>query len=171
MEDINGLLEHFKIKPTYVVLNTIHIILKNNGYRDIPKVQFLEPNGSVCKNSIDDYCCEIEKLINSGHNSGHNSGSKSGSKSGHNSGSKTGSKPGSKIEDKRKNYKEIHMFQESSMLPQNVYISEKKDEEKMEDDYVEEDITSSSESENSVDTGPEEGYDIYEENEEDEFSE
>lgn len=61
------------------------------------------------------------------------------------------------------------------MLPHNVYVSEKGDEEKLEDNYVEDDVTSASESENSMNSEleeQEEGYeiDMYDDDES-EFSE
>jgi hypothetical protein len=141
--EISRLLEHLKIKPTYVVLNTIYVTLKNYGYRDIPRIHFSE---TIDKKVIVDYCSEIEEIIQT--------------------------EPDSE-EKKKSSSKEIHMFQESSMLPQNVYVSEKGDEEKLEDNYIEEDVTSASESENSAGSEieeQEEGYDVYEENEDEEFS-
>ncbi len=134
MIEVSRMLEHLKIKPTYAVLNMIYISLKNYGYQDIPRIQFLELTNIIDKKMIIDYCKEIEELI----------------------------KTEPMHEEKKKNFsKEVHMFQESSMLPQNVYVSEKRDEEKLEDNYVEGDITSASESENSVGSeidDQEEGY-------------
>ncbi len=142
--EISRLLEHFKIKPTYVVLNTIYITLKNYGYRDIPRIQLTD--NVIDKNIILNYCNEIEELIQT--------------------------KPDA--EEKKKNTsKEVHMFQESSMLPQNVYVSEKGDDEKQEDNYIDGDVTSVSESENSAGSeleDQEEGYNVYEEDEDEEFS-
>jgi len=150
---ITRMLEHIKIRPTYILLNTVYIILKNYGYKDIPRLIFSEfvPNaiGSniLEQNAIFKYCKDIEELIKKN--------------------------PNPDQEDKKKNIsKEIHMFKESSMLPQNVYVSEKGDEEKFEDNYIEEDVTSETESENSLGSEleqEEEGYEIYEENDE-EFS-
>ena len=143
---ISRLLEHLKIKPTVVVLNTIFIILKNFDYKDVPRIQFTE-RGILDKNTIDNYCKEIEELIKT--------------------------EPDKEDTKKKSSSKEIYMFQESAMLPQNVYVSEKGDDEKLEEDYVEDNVSTSSESENSVGSEleeQEEGYEIYEENDSDEFS-
>ncbi len=143
--DVSRLLEHLKIKPTYTTLNTIYITLKNHGYQDIPKVRFYDLC-TIDKKIITNYCKEIEELIET--------------------------EPD--LEERKKNSsKEVHMFQESSMLPQNVYVSEKGDEEKLEDDYIDENVTSATESENSAGSEQEEqeeGYDVYEENNEEEYS-
>jgi hypothetical protein len=143
-ENITNLLEHFKVRPSYASVNTIYAILKGNGYKNIPK---LETSDNIVTNeSIKNYCNQIEKLMNT------------------------------EIiqEDKKKNVsKEVYIFPESSMLPKNVYIFEKTDEEKLEDNYVEDDLTSLSESENSINSEieeQEEGYQIYEDDS-DQFSE
>jgi hypothetical protein len=145
---IQRLIEHFKIRPTYVVLNTIYISLKNYGYRDIPRIQYSEINANIIdKKIIDEYCREILELIEY--------------------------EPENEDTKKKNSSKEVHMFQESSMLPQNVYVSEKGDEEKIEDNYINEDITSASETENSVNSDideQEDGYEIYEDNDSGEFS-
>lgn len=146
---ITRLLEHFKIRPTVVVMNTIYITLKNHGYKDIPNVQFTEPGSNILdRKTILKYCNEIEMLIKND--------------------------PDKEISKKKNFSKEIHIFPESSVLPQNVYVSEKGDEEKLEDYYVEEAITTASETEDSVISEleeQEEGYEIYEEDDSDEFSE
>lgn len=138
---IYRLLEHLKIRPTTVVLNTIFITLKNCGYKDIPRIQFPESGSNILdKNVILDYCQEITKLIDT--------------------------EPESEETKKKNSIKEIYMFQESSMLPQNVYVSEKGDDEKLEENYIDDDVTSTSETENSVGSeieDHEEGYEIYEE--------
>jgi hypothetical protein len=137
---ITRLLEHLKIRPTYIVLNTIYVTLKNFGYKEIPKIQYSENNSNIIdKKIIENYCEQIKSLI----------------------------KLDPIIEDtkKKNSSKEVHMFQESSMLPQNVYVSEKGDEEKLEDHYIDDDGTSISESENSLNSDldeQEEGYEIYE---------
>lgn len=146
---IPRLLEHFKIRPTVVVLNSIFVTLKNHGYKDVPRIQFPESGSNLLdKKTIDNYCEEIKEMISH--------------------------EPDKEDTKKKNSSKEIHMFQESSMLPQNVYVSEKKDEEKLEENYVEDDVTteSESESENSVgsELEQEEGYEIYEENDSAEFS-
>jgi hypothetical protein len=149
---ISRLLEHIKIRPTHVVLNTVYITLKNYGYRDIPRIQYPESVGVIGSNVIDrkiilNYCKEIEKLVETD--------------------------PENEDSRKKNSTKEIHIFQESTMLPQNVYVSEKGDEEKVEDNYVEEDVTTASETENSANSEleeQEEGYEIYEENDSEEFS-
>jgi len=146
--EINRLLLHLKTKPTHFILNTIYIILKNNGYNDIPRLHLFDCN-FIDRKVILNYCKEIEYII----------------------------QKGSEVEERKKNSttKEIYMFPESSMLPQNVYVSEKKDEEKLEENYIEEDISSESESENSAGSEfeyQEEGYDVeFYDGEESEFSE
>ena len=68
------------------------------------------------------------------------------------------------------------MFEESSFLPKNVYVSEKDNEEKLEDNYNIDDVTSASESEKSEsekeeeEIQEEEGYEFYKEEENDSFS-
>lgn len=144
------LTEHFKIRPTYIVLNTLYALLKNKGYKDIPKLQFIESSSNLLdKNSIIKFCEEIKNIIKN---------------------------EADKEDNKKKNSKEIYMFRESSLLPQNVYVSEKRDDDKLEDNYTEDNITSSSESENSVlseiEEEQEQGYDIdVYDNDSDEFSE
>ncbi len=140
---INRMIEHFKIRPTHIILNTIYITLKNYGYVDIPRIKYSESN-IVDKQIINKYCKEIMFLIKS--------------------------EPENKVGSKKNYSKEIHVFKESCMLPQNVYVSEKTDEEKLDETYIDNDITSISESENSINSDPEEeGYEIYEEDS-DQFS-
>jgi hypothetical protein len=144
---ISRLLEHFKIKPSVVVLNTIFIALKNYGYKDIPRLQF-DISNILSKETILNYCKEIKELIEN--------------------------EPEKEDQKKKSSSKDIHIFQESTMLPQNVYVSEKGDEEKLEDIYIEDNVTTATESENSADSEleqEEEGYEIYEENDSEEFSE
>lgn len=134
---INRFIEHFKIRPTYTIQNNIFISLKNHGYKDIPKLE--NTSNTVDKKSIDEYCKKIKNLIET--------------------------EPDIEDPKKKNTSKEVYMFQESSMLPQNVYVSEKKDEEKLEETYID-DITSVSESENSAisEIEEEEGYEIFENN-------
>lgn len=144
---IGRLIEHFKVKPTYLTVNHIHIILKNNGFKNIPHVDFTRDNFINTEN-INKYCSSIILLLNTE----------------------------LVIDDhRRKTYKGSFIFDESSMLPQNVYYSEKNDEDKVEDNYLDEDdITSMSESEKSVNSEAgekeEEGYEIYDDDS-DKFSE
>lgn len=154
---ITRLLEHLKIRPTTIVLNTIYITLKNYGYKDIPKIQFTETqfSGSLSESGhtisldrkmISKYCEEIKELIKY--------------------------EPEKDEHKKKSSSKEVHIFPESTMLPQNVYVSQKGDEEKLEDNYVDEDITTASETEDSIISEleeQEEGYE-YEENDDSEFS-
>ena len=147
---VSRLLEHFKIRPTHVVANTIYVILKNYGYKDIPTIQFMESGSNLLtKNVVCKYCKDIEELI--------------------------AYEPDIEDTKKKASSKEVFIFQESNMLPHNVYVSEKGDEEKLEDNYVEDDVTSASESENSMNSEleeQEEGYeiDMYDDDES-EFSE
>ena len=147
---ITRLLEHFKIRPTVIVLNTIFITLKNYGYKEIPRIHFPESGSNILdKKTILNYCKEIMDLIENDPDDDDDDPKKKGSS------------------------KEIHIFQESTTLPQNVYVSEKGDEEKLEDIYVEDNVTTASETENSVGSEleqEEEGYEIYEENDSEEFS-
>lgn len=132
---VSRLLEHFKIRPTYVVANTIYVALKNQGYKDIPTLPLEESNiltkGVICK-----YCREIEELLRT--------------------------EPDIEDTKKKTSSKEVFIFQESNMLPHNVYVSEKGDEEKLEDNYIEDDVTSASESENSANSDLEEQEEGYE---------
>jgi len=145
--EISRLLAHLKIRPTFVVLNTIYIALKNYGYKEIPRIQLSEHESNILDQKIImNYCIEINKMMEF--------------------------EPESE-ERKKNSLKEVYMFQESSMLPQNVYVSEKGDEDKIEDNYTEDEITDTSESENSINSEQEqeeEGY-FYEENDSDQFSE
>jgi hypothetical protein len=145
--EITRLLEHAKIRPTNIIFNTVFIILKNYGYKDIPRIQFPESGTNVIeKYVITDYCKKIINMLEY--------------------------EPDDEDAKKKNSSKEIHMFQESSMLPQNVYVSEKKDEEKLEEHYANDDVTTASESENSAGSElEEEGYEIYEANDSDGFSE
>lgn len=144
---IPRLLEHLKIRPTCTVLNMIYIILKNHGYKNIPTIQYSESENYITKKIINTYCNDIENIIKN--------------------------KP--VIEDqKKKTSKEVYMFQESNMLPQNVYVSEKGEEEKLEENYLDDDVTDTSESENSVNSEieeQEEGYEIYDDDDSGDFSE
>jgi hypothetical protein len=137
--DMERLLEHFKIRPTLITLNTIHMKLKNAVYKDIPKIK-IASNNILTKQVILDYCKQINDLISN--------------------------KPSISLPiEKHKNTNQVHMFTESSLLPKNVYVGEKQD-----DDY-DVDIQSVPESEHSnsdeelVDDG---GY-VYDEDSE-EFS-
>jgi hypothetical protein len=141
------LLEHFKIRPTYVVLNTVYITLKNYGYKDIPTIQ-IEGSNILTRDAISKYCQDVLDLIKT--------------------------KP--ELEDGKKKFsaKEMFIFPESNMLPHNVYVSEKRDDE-IEDNYIEDDVSSGSETENSANSEieeQEEGYeiDVYEDDQS-EFSE
>jgi len=147
-DQISRLLEHFKIRPTYITLNTVYMVLKNHGYRNIPRIHFSETSQNVVDaGAVREYCKSIETLVKLG--------------------------PIPEDPKKKNSSKEVHMFQESSMLPQNVYVSEKRDEEKLEDNYVEDGVSSVSGSETSVNSeaeDQEEGYVIYEDDDSDQFS-
>lgn len=146
-EQICPLLEHLKIRPTYLVLNIIHIILKNKGYKDIPKIKYIDKNIITLEN-INNYCEDVMRILKD---------------------------DPIKEEIKKKNYtKEVHIYKEATLLPRNIYISEKKEEDKIEEDYTDNDITSESESENSLCSDidkQEEGYEIYEDDDSEDFSE
>lgn len=151
-EEVNRLLEHFKTKPTHVVLDNIYVMLKNNGYTNIPLIEFIETNDSnivvpnvLNNDSIEKYCNTIRQYI-------------------------TNFRP--EQEDKRKSSKEVYVFPESNMLPKGVYLFEKKEEEKTDDNYIDNDIELSSESENSVsEIEEQEGYDFVDDDDDDDFSE
>lgn len=144
---VGRLVAHFKIKPTYLTANHIYIVLKNNGFRNIPRVEYTHDN-FIDTNNVNKYCSSIISLLDT------------------------------KMvidEGRRKTYKGSFIFGESSMLPQNVYFSEKNDDDKIEDNYLDDDdITSLSESEKSVNSEvgekEEEGYEVYD-NDSDQFSE
>jgi hypothetical protein len=145
---VNRKLVHIKVRPTYANINNLLVYLKNLGYQDIPKIH--SENCYINKEAINTFCDKIQEIIKYEPNSC----------------------------DKKKNHtsKEVFMFQESSLLPKNVYVSEKDNEEKLEDNFVDNDISSVSESENSEnsekeDHPEEEGYEFYAEVSEDEFSE
>lgn len=153
--DIHQALEHFKIRPTNVILNTIYISLKNEGYKNIPSIKFIGA-GLVTKETIDNYCQEIENLIKK--------------------------EPEKEIEVRKyQSSKDIHTFKESAFLPKNVYVQENDDDidiEGLDDDIDIEGLDDESEETTSTvydvssvysdqDLGNE-GYEIYDS---DEFSE
>ena len=154
MEDTTHLvrrkLVHIKVRPTYANINNLSVCLKNLGYQDIPKIQSESCNNwNINREAILNFCEKIEEII----------------------------KHEPYVCDRKKNHtsKEVFMFQESSLLPKNVYVSEKDNEEKLEDNFIDNDISSisESESENSEkedQPDEEEGYEFYAEVSEDEFS-
>jgi hypothetical protein len=156
--DLDKLLEHFKIKPTYMTLHTIYMILKNNGYKDIPKMHKNNSN-NIEKPEIEKFVNNIRTLLDRTSLD-----------------TKTKKNGFEEKESKKKSLtKEVYMFPESALLPKNVYVSEKGDDEKLEDNYVDDDdVTSLSESENSLGSEideHEDGYEIYDEEDDADFSE
>lgn len=149
VDTIRRKLIHIKARPTYETINNLSLLLKNLGYQNIPKLSVRE--SYISKNDIDSFCNQIEYIITNEQ---------------------------SDPKGIRRNHlsKEIFMFRESSLLPKNVYVSEKDNEEKLEDNYMEDDIcsekSSSNISENSeIEEVQEEGYTFYDEVSEDSFSE
>ncbi len=150
IDDIKRLIEHFKLRPTFTSLNTIYIILKGLGYKDAPKIQYKDRCPyTLDKDTVNSYCDSVEKMICEI----------------------------PQVEEIRKKniVKEVHMFPESALLPKNVYVSEKNEDEKLEDHYVDEgSVTDSSESGESAESEIEDiddGYEIYDAyKDEDEFS-
>lgn len=123
-KEIEQLLEYIRIKPTIVSLNTLYIMLKNYGYppHTIPRLPLSDKPVIISKEQLENYIHKIIILINS--------------------------RP--KEEERKKNSsKDIYIFPESSMLPQNVYVSENKCEDEEEGD-IDENLLNNSESENSV---------------------
>ena len=140
-------LVHIQIRPTYTVINNLTMLLKTLGYQDIPKLQ-TQDYYSVPKENIHAWCNLIKDLITY--------------------------EPDGPVKKNTHTSKEVFMFQELSLLPKNVYVSEKDAEEhNVEDNFNADDISSVSESENSENSEKEEheeGYEFYSEDEEDEFS-
>jgi len=135
ISEINKLLEHFKIRPTYTVMNTIYIILKNNGYKDIPRISV--SSNILDKQMILNYCEHVQKIILED--------------------------PNDDNIHKKKSSKDLYIFQESTLLPQNVYVSGKaREDENLEDNIGDNDPPESTESESEKTSIEEDGYDIYE---------
>jgi hypothetical protein len=149
--DIDRLLEHFRIRPTYEVADLIYAILKRDGYRDrdiptVPVSNVPSQSPQLTNKDIGDYYRSIKELL------------------------KTTPIP----EEKKKNSKETFVYEESSMLPSNVYLIEEANSDKEENDDIDMSVISSSESDESVLSDvPEEIYEGYELNdsESDDFSE
>lgn len=148
-EELLMLVEHFRIKPSYYTANTINIILKNAGYKYIPKMSL--KNGNIITiDNIDKYCDHIIKLIeddNMEYNIDMN---------------------------KSNQLQTTYFFEESKALPENIYNITEKNENIDEDDENLDNINAISDSEESGTDIEEEledfdyGDDVYDD--EDDFS-
>jgi len=150
IEDIKRKLVHIQIRPTYENINSLSIILKNLGYQNIPKIQSEQYKNyyTITKDQLENFCNKINDIILY--------------------------EPDDLKSCKKNNFKEVFMFKESTLLPKNVYVSEKDNEEKIEDQYLD-DVTSISESENSENSDKdelpeEEGYELYSEVSDEDYS-
>lgn len=149
--DIDRLLEHFRIRPTYEASDLIYAILRRDGYRDrdiptVPLPTSSSQSPQLTNGDINEYYESIKELL------------------------KTTPIP----DEKKKNSKETFVYEESGMLPSNVYLIEETNSDKEENDDVDMIVISSSESDESVLSDvPEEIYEGYELNdsESDDFSE
>ena len=145
MQDIERKLIHIKLRPTYTNINYVCILLKQNGYTDIPKL-IIQENNTI---DVIDFCNKVKNII---------------------------SKPPTMHYPSPKNNKKntMFMFQESSLLPKNVYVSEKDEEDKLDEKYIQNEASSISESEISENSDKEvyeEGYELYESGDDSEWSE
>jgi len=144
-ECIRRKLIHIQIKPTYMTINNLLMMLKNLGYQNIPKLQ-THDYYCVSKETISKWSNQILELIEY--------------------------EPDTLKKVNVHTSKEIFMFQESSLLPKNVYVSEKDNDDQNLEDNFNDDISSISESENSESEKEEheEGYAFYSEDDAEEFS-
>lgn len=139
-------LVHIQIKPTYTNINNVTMLIKNLDSEfcfKIPENPFL-----INRETIAHFCEEVEKII--------------------------ANKNNVVISSKKKNnIKEIFMFPESALLPNNVYVSEKDNDEIIQDNFIEQDLESITSSENDISEKEEiveEGYEYYSEDSGAEFS-
>jgi len=141
--DIKKKLEHIKIRPTYYNINTVYILLKQHNFQNIPKISSFY---TVNNNTIDvqKYCDKILEIINCDIFTDVPKPTK-----------KTG----------------VYMFQESSLLPKNVYLVENSEEKEIDDIILDSSSLSDSESDNMSEKETfEEGYELYESGNDDDFS-
>jgi len=148
-DDIMRKLNHIKERPNSTNINCLYIILKLRGFKSLPRFPVGNPiRTNISQETLDLFINQVLQLL---------------------------SKPENATINPIKSFpkREIYMFQESSLLPKNVYVSERDNDENLEEMFIEGDITSSSESEKSgiaSDVEAEEGYEFHEVNDEEDFS-
>lgn len=137
---------HIKNRPTYTTINNLIFLLKNLGYQNIPKLQ-TQNYFNISDEVLTTWSNQILELIEY--------------------------EPDGIKKINNHTSKEIFMFPESNLLPKNVYLSEKDNEDLNPDDNFLDDISSISESEHSgsdKEEHEEEGYAVYEEESDEEWS-
>jgi len=141
--DIKRKLLFLEKTPSRGVLNNIHILLKNLGINNIPKL-YITSEFCIEPINLKNYTNEILDILTQ--------------------------KNFNEIKKECLNQSDTYIFKESNLLPKNVYISKEDKKEKTDRNFIQEEFEVESDTEESDNSELEEnGYEQYSENE-DEFS-